>query len=111
MKPISWCGDSRSRVRAFPEAARRKVGHELNQVQQGREPEDWKPMPSVGVGVSEIRVHAEGAHRVLYVAKFEEAVYVLHAFRKKTRQTAKPDLELASERYRWLVEWRKRVRQ
>ncbi len=111
MKPISWFGDSRSRVRAFPEAARRKAGHELNQVQHGREPEDWKPMPSVGIGVNEIRVRTESAYRVLYVAKFEEAVYVLHAFPKKTRRTPKSDLELASERYRAVIEWRKRVRQ
>ena len=109
MKPISWCGDSRSRIREFPEAARRKAGHELNRVQYGREPEDWKPMPSVGTGVNEIRVHAEGEHRVLYVAKFEEAVYVLHSFRKKTRKTPKPSLELACQRYRVVLEERKKV--
>ena len=109
MKTISWCGDARTRIREFPEAARRKAGHELNRVQHGREPEDWKPMPSVGAGVNEIRVHAGGEHRVLYVAKFEEAVYVLHAFRKKTRKTPKPALVLTSQRYRLVLEDRKKV--
>jgi phage-related protein len=108
MKSIAWCGDSRSCLREFPKAARRQAGHELNRVQHGREPDDWKPMPSVGQGVNEIRVHAGGAHRVLYVAKFEEAVYVLHAFRKKTRKTLKQTIELASTRLRAVMEERRR---
>ena len=77
-------------------------------VQSGREPTDWKPMPSVGVGAKEIRVReASGAWRVIYVAKFEEAVYVLHAFQKKTQRTAKQDIDLAAERYRALARQRK----
>lgn len=72
-------------------------------------PDDWKPMPSIGAGVSEIRVHVEGAYRVIYVAKFGEAVYVLHAFQKKTQQTTKKDLDLAKVRYRELVNSRRQA--
>jgi len=68
---------------------------------------DWKPMPLVGTGVIEIRVHAEGEYRVFYVAKFEEAVYVLHVFAKKTRKASSLDLELGKKRYRELLERRK----
>lgn len=61
-------------------------------------PNDWKPISSVGGGVVEIRLHGRVEHRVLYVAKFEEAVYVLHAFQKKSRRTPKSDLDLARSR-------------
>ncbi len=84
-------------LRAFPLTARREVGHQLDQVQNGREPDDWKPMNTVGQGVKEIRIRDEaGAFRVLYVAKFADAVYVLHCFQKKTEKTSKADVELAS---------------
>jgi predicted XRE-type DNA-binding protein/putative component of toxin-antitoxin plasmid stabilization module len=71
VKPVEWMGDSRERIRFFPRAAQREVGQELWRVQAGRDPKDWKPMSTVGPGVREIRVHADGEHRVLYVAKFE----------------------------------------
>ena len=84
--------------------ARREAGFQLNQVQNGYEPDDWKPMNSVGMGVKEIRIRdAAGAFRVIYVAKFAEAVYVLHCFQKKTAKTSKADVELATGRYRDLV--------
>ena len=67
------------------------------------EPTDWKSMPTVGPGVKELRVHANGEHRVLYVAKFANGIYVLHAFGKKTQQTSKHDIDLATRRYRELV--------
>ncbi len=108
IKTLRWLGDSKRRIREFPGEARQRAGFELWEVQQGNEPSDWKPMPSVGQGVNEIRVHTEGEHRVLYVAKFEEAVYILHAFAKKTQRTPKQDLEIAGDRYRALV--RERVR-
>jgi phage-related protein len=108
MKPVAWMGDSRKRIQEFSPTARHLAGHELMRVQSGREPTDWKPMPSVGVGAKEIRVReASGAWRVIYVAKFEEAVYVLHAFQKKTQRTAKQDIDLAAERYRALAKQRK----
>lgn len=110
MKLISWCGDSLHRIREFPEAARRKVGQQLNRMQNGFEPHDWKPLPAVGSGVCEIRVHEMGEHRVLYVAKFAEALYVLNAFAKKSRKTPKRDLDIAAARFRALVETRKRLK-
>jgi phage-related protein len=108
MKPIVWCGDSLERIRDFPDDARRLAGHQLDKVQRGSDPDDWKPMPSVGLGVREIRVRAQGQFRVMHLAKFEEAVYVLHAFSKKTQRTAKQDLELATMRFRELLEERRR---
>jgi phage-related protein len=86
----------------------RVAGHQLEQVQAGREPRDWKPMPSVGLGVNEIRVRAGDAFRVIYVAKFAEAVYVLHAFQKKSWKTSRGDIELARQRFRTLIEERRR---
>ena len=103
MKSLEWIGTSLTDLQAFPELARREAGYQLHRVQQGQEPEDWKPMPTIGAGVSEIRVQVGGAWRVAYVAKFSEAVYVLHCFGKKTQRTTKADLELAAARYRKLV--------
>ena len=93
-KPLFWVGGALAGLRGFPAAARREAGHQLYQVQMGLEPSDWKAMRSVGPGVVEIRVHAGGEYRVMYVARFAEGVYVLHAFEKKTRQTRKADFEL-----------------
>jgi phage-related protein len=92
---------------AFPLTARREAGHQLDQVQNGREPDDWKPMNTLGQGVKEIRIRDEaGAFRVLYVAKFADAVYVLHCFQKKAVKTRKADVELAAKRYRELLKER-----
>jgi len=103
-KPIEFRGSALDDLRAFPQAARREAGYQLDQVQRGREPDDWKPMNTVGQGVREIRIRdAAGAFRVLYVAKFEDAVYVLHCFQKKTQKTRKADLDLAGQRYRDLL--------
>lgn len=103
MKPITFLGDSLEALRAFPHAARRESGLQLDRVQRGLMPENWKPMKNVGPGVTEIRVRAEGgAFRVLYVATFPEAVYVLHVFQKKTQKTARADLNLANTRYQAL---------
>lgn len=100
-------GDSRERIREFPDEAKREVGYQLERVQAGKEAADWKPMPSVGLGVNEIRVREGGAFRVIYAAKFSEAVYVLHAFRKKSRKTARADIQLARQRYRSIIQVRK----
>jgi phage-related protein len=102
-KPLAWLGTSLEHVRAFPEDARREAGYQLGRVQQGLLPVDWKPMTTVGPGVMEIRVHTRLEHRLFYVAKFDEAVYVLHAFEKRTRQTAAPDIALARKRLADLV--------
>ncbi len=106
-KAVEFRGSALEDLRAFPEAARREAGHQLDQVQHGREPDDWKPMNAVGRGVREIRIRdAAGAFRVLYVAKFDDAVYVLHCFQKKTQKTSKADLHLAAQRYRDLLKER-----
>lgn len=94
-KSLVWVGATLARLRGFSPAVRQFAGHQLHLVQLGLHPDDWRPMPSVGSGVVEIRVHADGEYRVLYVAKFAEAVYVLHAFQKKTRQTRDADIDLA----------------
>ena len=107
MKPIVWLGDSLERVRAFSDDARREAGFELGEVQKGLDPSDWKPLPLIGAGVREIRIHAGKEYRVLYVAKFAEAIYVLHAFDKKSQQTARKDIETGARRYRELLEERK----
>lgn len=82
---------------------RRRAGHELDLIQQGLEPSDFKPMPSVGAGVYELRVRVQGAFRVFYVAKFAEAVYVLHAFQKKSQRTSPLDLDVGATRFRVLL--------
>lgn len=97
-KPLVWVGSSLSDLRSFPDDARRRAGFELQAVQLGATPSDSKPMPSVGSGVAEIRIHTGTEHRVFFVAKFEEAIYVLHAFEKKTQKTAKRDIELGRAR-------------
>ena len=101
MKAIWFHGTSKTDLAAFPQDARREAGHQLGRVQHGLEPSDWKPMLTIGPGVREIRIREEsGQYRVLYVAKFADAIHVLHAFQKKTQRTAKMDIELAKKRYK-----------
>jgi phage-related protein len=105
MKPTRFLGTARRDLAAVPDSARRQAGYDLFMVQAGREPADFKPLPTVGPGAYEIRIRdAAGAFRVVYVAKFEQAVYVLHAFQKKTRKTSPADLDLATKRYRLIGE-------
>jgi phage-related protein len=102
-KPIVWLGSSLERVREFPSDARKIAGRGLLRLQHGDMPLDWKPMPDIGSGAIEVRIHGETAHRIIVVVKFAEAVYVLHAFEKRARKTAKRDIVLATLRYRNLV--------
>jgi phage-related protein len=100
-KPRHFLGSSLDDLRAFPDEARRDAGFNLDFVQRGLEPLDWKPMKAVGAGVKEIRVRdAAGAFRVIYLAARAEGVYVLHCFQKKTRKTRKADIDLAANRLR-----------
>jgi len=99
-KPVEFLGSSREALREFPTAVRLAIGRELREVQKGSMPSDFKPMSTVGKGVYEIRVRLNGAWRALYVAKFQEAVYVLHVFQKKTQQTSKEDIETAKRNYK-----------
>ncbi len=103
-KPIRFVGSSLADLQALSESGRRNCGHQLRKLQGGQEPNDWKPMPIVGAGACEIRVHdAQGELRVIYVAKFPEAIYVLHVFIKKSQKTAPRDLRLAMLRYQGLT--------
>ena len=107
MKRLIFIGSALDDLRSFPAESRREAGYQLDQVQRGRQPDDFKPMPDVGPGCYEVRVSAEGqAHRVFYVAKFEEGVYVLHAFEKKTWRTSKGDLDAGRRRYREMTQLR-----
>ncbi len=104
MKKIRFRGSALSDLRAFPETARREAGYQLDKVQNEQMPTDWKPMATIGKGVQELRVRDEsGAFRVIYVAKFSDAIYVLHCFQKKTHKTSKADIDLATKRYSDLV--------
>jgi phage-related protein len=104
MKPVSFLGDSREALRSFPDTARFRAGVELRAVQNGLEPSDWKPMKTIGEGVREIRIRdASGAYRIIYLATLADRVLVLHAFQKKTQQTAQRDIDLAVKR---LKAWR-----
>ena len=107
MKPLAWLCDSLARLRAAPANIRSDAGYQLDLVQRGETPADFKPMPEVGSGVMEIRLHGDNEFRVFYVARFEEAVYVLHCFVKKTQATRKADIDLGKRRYSALLEARK----
>lgn len=103
MKPIVFLGDSIEQLRAFPDAARRDSGFQLDRLQRGLDPDDWKPMKSIGSGVREIRIRdANGTFRVVFLATLPDAVYVLHAFQKKTSKTSTRDIAVAQFRYREL---------
>ncbi len=102
MKPIRFLGDSLKRLREFPEDARQDAGYQLDKLQRGLQPDDFKPIPSVGKGVEEIRVWEDsGTFRVIYTARLREAIVVLHAFQKKTQATSRRDIDLA--RHRWVL--------
>jgi phage-related protein len=104
VRKIKFCGSSRADQQRFPKDARRETGQQLFQVQAGEDPDDWKPMESVGSGVQEIRIRDEsGIYRVMYVTKFADAIYVLHCFQKKTQKTVPGDIGLAKRRYKELV--------
>ena len=104
MKPLRFLGDSLKSLREFPSDSRQDAGYQLDQVQRGKQPDDFKPMPSIGKGVEEIRVRDEtGAYRVIYTARLADAVYVLHCFQKKTQATSRRDIELARSRFLELV--------
>jgi phage-related protein len=100
VKALRFVGTSLEDLARFPDEARRAAGFELWQVQNGLDPSDWKPMNGIGAGTSEIRIHVGGEWRVIYVAKFAQAVFVLHAFSKKTQRTPQSDIELAAKRYK-----------
>jgi phage-related protein len=99
LKKIEWIKASRRILREFPQETRQQAGAELQRVQEGKEPVDWRPMPSVGLGTIEIRIHEPHEHRVLYVAKFPEAIYVLWCFDKKMTKSPKMEIKTARKAY------------
>lgn len=104
MKPVRFAGDSLKQLRSLPKPARDDLGYQLYLLQVGRQPTDFKPMPSVGPGVEEIRVRdASGAYRAIYTARLGDAIHVLHVFQKKTQATGRLDIELAAKRYAALL--------
>lgn len=101
MKAVLWQGSSYEDLRAFPAGARREAGFQLDKVQRGQAPDDWKPIPSIGPGVREIRIpERSGQFRVIYVADIDEYIHVLHAFRKKTQKIRQRDLQMARARFK-----------
>ncbi|MEM8779802.1 MAG: type II toxin-antitoxin system RelE/ParE family toxin [Cyanobacteria bacterium P01_G01_bin.49] len=110
-KPLNWVGSSREDLANFPVQARRKAGFQLRAIQRGQVPSDFKPMTTIGKGVEELRIRAGGAYRVFYVARFEEAVYILHAFEKKTQKTPKEDIEMGRRRYQQMIQFRQELEQ
>lgn len=104
MKPVRFLGDSLKCLRGFPVDARQDAGRQLDLIQRGRQPNDFKPMPTIGKGVEEIRIWDDmGTFRVIYTARLVDAVYVLHAFQKKTRTTSKRDIATAKARFAQLT--------
>ncbi|HMH67159.1 MAG TPA: type II toxin-antitoxin system RelE/ParE family toxin [Pinirhizobacter sp.] len=103
-KHVCFMGSALDDLRTFPESARRQAGHQIDRLQNGLQPNDFKPMPTIGRGVEEIRVKDDsGAYRIIYIARLAHAVYVLHCFKKKSQKTSRPDLDLAASRYRDVI--------
>lgn len=108
MKEVHFLGNSLQALRAFPEAAKHDAGFQLDRLQRGLQPDDFKPMPAIGKGAEELRIWTQdGTFRVLYVARFEDVVYVLHAFQKKAQSTPRSALSLARQRYAELLRLRR----
>lgn len=105
-KPVQWVGSARDELRAFPENARLQAGTAIWAIQQGEAPPDSKPISIVGKGVQEIRIRTPDAYRIFYIAKFAEAIYILHAFQKKTQKTSRNNIELGQQRYKQLLQER-----
>jgi len=104
MKVLRFLGDSHKSLRGFPKDARQNAGRQLAKVQNGEMPDDFKPMPELGKRVEEIRVwEKSGTFRVIYLARLADAVYVLHAFQKKTQETSQRDMETAKQRFKQLM--------
>ncbi|WP_107666485.1 type II toxin-antitoxin system RelE/ParE family toxin [Cyanothece sp. BG0011] len=108
-KPIYWIGSSKDDICDFPEDVRKKAGFQLRAIQRGEKPNDFKPMPTIGKGVEEIRIWTGETYRVFYVARFLEAVYVLHAFSKKSQKTSRQDINLGKQRYQQMMKFRENL--
>ena len=103
-KDVCFLGSSKEDIVAFPDDAKREAGYQLGLIQAGEDPDDWKPFSDIGSGVKEIRIHKSNEYRVMYVAKFDDYIYVLHAFNKKQQKTRKADIDLAKQRYKEITQ-------
>jgi phage-related protein len=103
-KVVQFLGTSRRDLSEFPDNAKAEAGHQIWRVQIGLDPNNWKPFPTVGKGVREIKIRQEGQFRIFYLMQLEETVYVIHAFQKKSAKTAKADVDLAKTRYKQLMD-------
>jgi len=96
---VVWEGDSLEVIRRFPGPARQDLGAELRRLQTGDRPLNSRPMPSIGARVYELKEQDERAwYRVIYLAKIENRIYILHCFEKKSAKTGKSNLALAKAR-------------
>ncbi len=100
MKKINFTGTTLDDIKAFPRPAQQRIGYQLHKIQMGEQPNDWKPMKSIGPGVREIRIKVGDQYRVIYVASVFDEIYVLHAFKKRTQKTTRRDLDIAKHRLR-----------
>ena len=108
MKSVAWVGTARKDLQQnFSSEARKEAGYQIYRIQMGMDAKDWKPMLGVGPGVQEIRIHVENEYRILYIAGFGDALFILHAFVKKTQKTSRRDLELAKERFGLILKERR----
>ena len=99
-KPIYWVGTSYKDLLKFPDIAKQNAGYQLHRIQNGLDPENWKPFQNIGAGVREIRINEDGdIFRVMYVTKFAGKIYVLHSFQKKDQKTSPKDIHIAKIRY------------
>ena len=110
MKKVVWLGDTHDTIKGYPMNARREIGYNLDKIQRGFDPADWKPMTSVGQGVKEIRIHEDNEYRVFYVAKFKEVIYVLHSFIKKTEKTLQKEINIGKKRYSEMLQYEGKIK-
>jgi len=97
-------GSSLKDTKDFPINAKKEAGYQLSKVQNGLNPDNWKPMKTVGSGAREICIECDnGWFRIFYVAKFQGHIYVLHAFKKKTNATPPSDIKIGRDRYKKVV--------
>lgn len=106
MKPLFWIGNSYNVLTNWAAPVKQVAGFQLYLIQQGMNPNDWKPMTSIGAGVREVRIHVDGEYRIIYLTKYEEGIYILHAFSKKTQKTPKKDIDIAKARLREVMQIR-----
>lgn len=96
---VAWEGDSREVLQSFPAGVRQNFGFQLWRLQQGGRPSDYRPLPSIGTGVFELRDQDERSwYRVIYLSRIDDVIYVLHCFEKKSRQMPRRHFEKARQR-------------